>query len=1631
MRCHGAVVVLSLVFCSSWALAADKPASVRFEPNRGQADPRWSFLAHTADGPLLLGEQEARVGGAGLAFPGADPDAAWAPIDLLPGRAHYLLGNDPAGWLLDIPTFGALVRRSMYPGIDLTLRGSGRRLQLEFLVAPDADSGDIALEVEGPLRLASPRVNGEPASFVVAGNGLGVATPRRTRAGALRVEVAIDLLDPTVAPEPPLLTADSAGNLLLVGRVAGDRATAFVSVLDPSSREVSSTTYLDALDPASPLAVAAAKSGDVVVVGAEAGDAVAVRIDRSGRKIVHRTTIGGTGADAALAVAVDAEGNAWLAGRTTSLDLPLTSPTIQGSPGGDVDAFVAKLDPSGAVVLSSYLGAATAEEARGIALDREGAVYLTGTLGADALVAKLDPEALSLVFALPFGGTGEDEGAAIAVTESGEILLTGTTRSPDLPVVGGGRTVIDGGSDAFLARLDPGGHGILFSTHLGGPLDERARALTLDRHGRAWVVGSRGADAFAVQVSLDKASVARDVTLVGELEDVASGVVVDANGDALVAGLTASASLPDAERPAATRGGDVFLARVEGGEPTPRGVCPGSKNFLGIEDNLWENPDNWSGASLPTASDDVCIQGFSVVMGGGFQNAGTLRVEGGSLTIAGAQLTVGGTSEITGSLNFQSGTLTGAGNITISGPFSWTGGTLSGSGITTTIGSVSLSGPAAKGVFAHRWDANSNVTWTQGQVSVASGAVINNAATWDCQSDAPIVWTVGTATAFNNSGTFKKSAGTGTTVQMPFYNTGSVVIQSGLMNFNSGGASTGSFSVPAGTTLEFLGGGFDFNAGTTLTGAGRVLLDIATLNVNAAVTIPAGMTFDMAGGILASTGTLTAAGPFNWTGGTMQHGGVTTCNGPLNISGTAARGIQLGRTLNVNATANFTATGTGNLGVSTAAVINNVGTWDFQGDGSIIWGVGTAPVFNNTGTLKKSAGAGTSFVQLPFVNTGVVLVQSGTINSNQGGSSTGNFDIAAGRTMQFGGGTFAIDAGTTFTGAGNVLLSAATLSVNTSIGIPATIPFDMTGGILTGLGTLTTAGPLNWTGGTMQSTGVTTCNGPLNISGTAARGMQLGRTLNVNATANFTATGGGNLGVSTAAVINNVGTWDFQGDGSIVWGVGTAPVFNNTGTLKKSAGTGTSFVQLPFVNDGVVLVQTGTLNSNQGGSSTGPFDIAGGTTLQWGGGTFNLNAGTTFTGLGGILLSAAALNVNAAIGTPPTITFDMTGGTINGLGTLTTAGPFNWSAGTMNSAGTTNFDGPLNISGAGAKGVSTRILNNNLLATWTGTATFGMSFAAVVNNNGTWECLNDASIVWGVGSAPVFSNFGTFRKTLGVGTTTLQLPYRNAGTVDIRSGLISTNNYIQTAGTTQLTGGAFSSTATIGIQGGTLAGSGTVTGNVLVSNTGALAPGLSAGALNITGTYTQQAPSTGFNVEIGGLTPGTQHDRANVTGTTTLAGNLNVTLINGYVPLPGDSFTILTYPSRTGTFTLNLPSSGCIGWRISYGATALVLTAEAVPQEITSLTMPSKTTLSWAAAAAYANTSYNVLRGALDTLPVGPGADETCVVPSTTGTTGSDTATPLAGKGFWYLVRETVVGCGAGTYGFATSGAERLSTACP
>jgi hypothetical protein len=326
-----------------------------------------------------------------------------------------------------------------------------------------------------------------------------------------------------------------------------------------------------------------------------------------------------------------------------------------------------------------------------------------------------------------------------------------------------------------------------------------------------------------------------------------------------------------------------------------------------------------------------------------------------------------------------------------------------------------------------------------------------------------------------------------------------------------------------------------------------------------------------------------------------------------------------------------------------------------------------------------------------------------------------------------------------------------------------------------------------------------------------------------------------------------------------------------------------------------------------------------------------------------------------------------------------------------------------------------------------------------------------------LGGAAPFENMAgaTFAKSGGSSTTTIAVPFANAGSVRVQAATLSfTAGYTQTAGSTAAAGGTLASTTALDIQGGSVGGSGTISANV--ANAGHLTPGLSPGAVTIAGTLTQTAGAT-VDIELGGLVPGADHDQANVTGVATLAGPLNVTLVNGFVPADLDTFTIMTFGSAVGAFSsIDLPTlGGDLIWKVRNNPTSIVLevladldgdgvrnlsdcrpedpTVWSVPTEVSNVAIAlDRQTVSWASLAAQAGpvTVYDAMRGLVSQLPAGGGAAETCLASGTAVTQLTDATTPAIGAGFYYLARGKNV-CGTGTYGTRSNGVPRTPAICP
>ena len=200
----------------------------------------------------------------------------------------------------------------------------------------------------------------------------------------------------------------------------------------------------------------------------------------------------------------------YITGHTESTNFPTASP-LQAANGGGTDAFVAKLNAAGSALLySTYLGGSGTDRGSGIAVDSAGNAYITGYTestnfptasplqgangggGYDAFVAKLNPAGLALVYSTYLGGSGLDCGWGIAVDSAGNVYITGYTESTNFPTASPLQAAFGGVRDAFVAKVSATGSALLYSTYLGGSGNDYGFAIAVDSTGSAYVTGITG-----------------------------------------------------------------------------------------------------------------------------------------------------------------------------------------------------------------------------------------------------------------------------------------------------------------------------------------------------------------------------------------------------------------------------------------------------------------------------------------------------------------------------------------------------------------------------------------------------------------------------------------------------------------------------------------------------------------------------------------------------------------------------------------------------------------------------------------------------------------------------------------------------------------------------------------------------------------------------------------------------------------------------------------------------------------------------------------------------------------------------------------------------------------------------------
>ncbi len=647
-----------------------------------------------------------------LIFAGANQQPRLSGLDRQEGRVNYLVGKDSSRWVRNISSYARVQVSKLYPGIDAVYYGSQGILETDFVVQPRSNPESIRLRVEGggkpsitdagDLQVYTSKGLFElrkPKVYQHIGGARRQVACRYVVRDRNQISFAISSYDPSqpLVIDPVLsyssylgggnstavrVAVDKQGNAYLAGATTASNYPATPGAIAPPSSPsgrndvlitkfnskgalVYSTHVGGSRDDIG-LGVAVDANGQVYVTGYTnsqdfptvaafqparqgRGNAFVFALNPAGSDFVYSTYFGGSALDSGTAIAVDAQGDAYVAGMTSSNNFPTKNPlqgSLKGSSGTSLwnfligDVFVAKFAPAGTLVYSTYYGGSSADAALAIAVDASGSAYVAGfttsadfplhsplqasyggagansqvTTG-DAFVFKLSPDGSQAVYSTYLGGSADDVAFGIAVDSSGNVYLAGSTFSSNFPLANASQGIYGGqgatgyfrmsSGDGFVAKINPAGSALIFSTYLGGSDDDRAFAIAVDGSGTIHVAGNTASTNFpvtgdAAQTKFGGVGVVDTINLLpggyvkapagfgdafyarfsptgsltyntylgGADDDVAGGLAVDFAGNAYLSGNTASANFPLAGSSYQTQLGGIIAQNSSGQQVT-------------------------------------------------------------------------------------------------------------------------------------------------------------------------------------------------------------------------------------------------------------------------------------------------------------------------------------------------------------------------------------------------------------------------------------------------------------------------------------------------------------------------------------------------------------------------------------------------------------------------------------------------------------------------------------------------------------------------------------------------------------------------------------------------------------------------------------------------------------------------------------------------------------------------------------------------------------------------------------------------------------------------------------------------------------------------------------------------------
>ncbi|MGQ3683529.1 MAG: SBBP repeat-containing protein [Candidatus Loosdrechtia sp.] len=594
-------------------------------------------------------------------------------------KVCYLKGQDVSGWRSGISVFDSVNLGEVYEGVELKLMVRGNTIEKCFFIGPGGDPGTIQQSLDGVYAL---KVNekGQLEAKTTQGFVSFTKPVAYQEIDGKRVEVGCKY----VVREPSFLKEvtqeankhDGDGYHFTYGFCVSSYDKTRELVIDP----LLASTYLggSAADYISSIAIDT--EGNIYAAGgtlssdfpATAGaydthfnkryDAFIVKTNSDLTELLGATYLGGSFDDYGYPVAIDTDGNIYVAGTTRSTDFPVTAGAYQTSINGYVDTFIAKLNSDLTKLLAStFLGGAYYDYGNALAIDADKNIYVGGyTDSSDfptspdaydtafknsyaVFLSKLDNNLTGLQASTYLGGSSDDRAYSIALDRWGNVYITGKTSSSDFPTTA---RVYDNsyngfGGDAFVSRLNGNLTRLLSSTYLGGSSGDEGTSLAIDIRGNVYVTGKtasfdfpttpnaystsfRGgsSDAFVSLLEGSLANLISSTFLGGSSGENGSFIALDSEGSVYVTGNTSSSDFPTT--PGAfdnsyNNGGDVFISRFDVGlsrllSSTYLGGSAGEEGSslaIDFSGNIYV-------AGKTTSSDFPVIQGAYDTLYGGF-----------------------------------------------------------------------------------------------------------------------------------------------------------------------------------------------------------------------------------------------------------------------------------------------------------------------------------------------------------------------------------------------------------------------------------------------------------------------------------------------------------------------------------------------------------------------------------------------------------------------------------------------------------------------------------------------------------------------------------------------------------------------------------------------------------------------------------------------------------------------------------------------------------------------------------------------------------------------------------------------------------------------------------------------------